>query len=702
MKKIICAAVIAAAALFTVSCTSLLPSPGGDTVTQATIIPSSSQSATAAETGTLEDPSDDERAATGDFSITGPDGADISYSNGVYTIKTAGEYTLCGKLEGRVEVDCAGGEVTLILNGASITSSDGAPIRFVACADATVKSADETYNTVTDGRTGDASLLEGTDENDDAAIYAGSDLKISGKGTLIVASTYDNGIKSKDDLKIKNVTLKVTAPGCALKGNDSVTVESGSLILISTDSDGVKTANSGTSSKGKQQGTVTISGGTVDIYAAKDGISASYDVCIAPEQSCTVNIFTASYAGQEGTAGELYLIVPKSSYSSKKDYYAYFYNEEGGVWRKFEYETMVYSGRSASYYGLLTNVPKDTSSVSFFVVDQGADPASVVSDPTGGETVNVSMNGYLCNSASSGRISGDWVQLGSGGNSEKTAYSSKGIKAANAISIDGGAVTVQSKDDGIHANADKLESGATGAGSVTVNGGTLTLTAADDGIHADGTLCINGGTVNVLDSHEGLEANIVEINGGSTYVYGGDDGINACKGSSSPLVKITGGYLEVTTPSGDTDGIDSNGSITMTGGFVLVKGGSSSGSVAGSIDVDGSITVTGGTVIALGGICEVPGTGSVNVYGSSSTFGAGTYTIKSGDGTEIASFTLGSQYSSCWIASESLQLGGSYVIEKDGSKFAEWTQSSQQEGYVGRGGFGGGGFGPGGGGPGRR
>ena len=42
-----------------------------------------------------------------------------------------------------------------------------------------------------------------------------------------------------------------------------------------------------------------------------------------------------------------------------------------------------------------------------------------------------------------------------------------------------------------------------------------------------------------------------------------------------------------------------------------------------------------------------------------------------------------------------------YVIEKDGSEFDKWTQSSQQQGYTGRGGFGGGGFGPGGG-PGRR
>ena len=93
-----------------------------------------------------------------------------------------------------------------------------------------------------------------------AAIWAACDLKLTGKGTLIVSTDYDNGIKSKDDLSVKNVTLKVTAKGNALKGNDSIEVKSGSLYLVSTVSDGVKTVNSDVSSKGNQRGTITFSG----------------------------------------------------------------------------------------------------------------------------------------------------------------------------------------------------------------------------------------------------------------------------------------------------------------------------------------------------------------------------------------------------------------------------------------------------------
>ena len=75
-------------------------------------------------------------------------------------------------------------------------------------AEVTLKAEKDTYNTVTDLRTGST---EGVEE--DAAIYAACDLKLSGTGTLIVETAFDNGVKSKDDLSVKNLTLKVTAAG---------------------------------------------------------------------------------------------------------------------------------------------------------------------------------------------------------------------------------------------------------------------------------------------------------------------------------------------------------------------------------------------------------------------------------------------------------------------------------------------------------
>ncbi|MBR0158899.1 MAG: carbohydrate-binding domain-containing protein [Clostridia bacterium] len=756
----------------------------------------------ATDTGTdpLADPAREEGAVTGDFVLTDESGAAVAPKGGVYTITAAGNYMATGVLTGgQIVVDLAAAgdedEVKLILSGASITNaanSAGAAVTALTASKLTVEAKEGTYNEIIDVRSAASGSASGAgagtstgagtesgagtatdDEIDDenGAIYAACDLKLSGKGTLIVTTSYDNGIKSKDDLTVKNLTLKVTAPGVALKGNDSVKLESGSLILISTGGDGVKTSSSDISAKGNQRGTVTVSGGQVDIYAAKDGISAAYDAVIG--EGAKVNIFTASYSDYSGgaaaTGSKLYLIVPRSSYSASNDYYAYFYNAggagaasdpvngsvpvsgtgasgsgangsvpvsgtgangsvpvsdegslpAGGVLVKCTYETMVYSGRSASYYGLSLKAPQGYGSVKFFVVKSGVVPdGSNHTASTSGGSVNTSMNAYLISSISGGSISGDWTALTTStpGKSGKTAYSAKGIKAANEVRIDGGSVTVSSGDDGIHANGgDELENGAKGAGSVIINAGSVTITAADDGIHADGTLTVAGGSVNVVKAYEGLEGNVINIAGGSVFVYAQDDGLNACRGAATPLVNITGGYLDVTTQSGDTDGVDSNGNITISGGFTIVKGGSSQGGMAGSVDVDGSIKMTGGTVVALGGICETPSASgsSVNTYVSTgSVFEKGTYSLKDAAGNEILSFSLAAPYYSIWIASDGLTLNGEYsLVAGDGVALLSWKQSSSTVGASGSGwgnpggpgGWGGGSHGgPGGGGHGGR
>ena len=686
------------AALLTAAC----GIPG--TVLSGTVSATETASASAAATpntdstgAALTDPIDDTKVTSDDFKITTKDGA-FTQDGPVCTITAAGEYTLSGLLSnGQIVVDAGDeDEVKLILQNASISCADGAPILVRNAAEVTVKAEADTYNTVSDLRGGSTDGVE-----EDAAIYATCDLKLAGSGTLIVETSFDNGVKSKDDLTVKNLTLKVVAVGNALKGNDSVEIKSGSLILVSTASDGVKTENSDVSSKGKQRGTVTISGGQVDIYAACDGISAAYNVEISDEEACTVNICTASYANADAATGtETYLIVPGSLYSESSGYYAYLYNDDAdaGVWAACTYETMVYSGRTA-YYGLVFRIPDGYRNILFEITENGATPdGSNYAAATTGETVNTAMNGYLITSVSNGVISGDWVKLTEGSSSSsKTTYSSKGIKAENEVVIDGGSIVIRSGDDGIHANGGTaLESGSSGVGNITVNGGSVTITAADDGMHADNALTVNDGTVRITESHEGLEANCITLNGGTVRVYADDDGLNACKGSATPMICINGGYAEIETPSGDTDAIDSNGSVVMTGGTVLVLGGAQMGNMAGSVDVDGTITVTGGTIVALGGICAIPQTGSVNTYVSSGTgFSAGSYRIVDAGGNEIFAFTLSGSFSSCWISSEAFVLNGSYAIEKDGSTLLSWTQSSSTEGATGNyGGFGGfGGFG---------
>mgnify|MGYP005978411919 CR=1 FL=1 len=584
---------------------------------------------------------------TGEFSITSTDGSTITQNDSVYTITQAGEYTVTGLLsEGQIVVNADdNAEITIVLNGTSITRSNGSPIYIKNADNVKIKSEENTYNCIVDARTeADDNSDNSSSENGNAAIYAACDLKLVGKGALSVTGNYNNGIQSKDDISIKNVTIKVNAVNNAIKGNDEVAIESGEIIAISRKGDGIKTSNSSLSTKGKQKGNVIISGGNIDIYAACDGIDAAYGVDVSGDGN--LNIYTDTY----------------SDYS--------------------EAVAADNSGSSASSVG----TPPDMNNTQNNG-NMGNPPDMNNSSSNSGNNRDMKGNFGGGNRAANG-IPGN----NSSGNSSKKSYSTKGIKADSEINISGTAINISSTDDGIHANSDSgvLETGEDGKGIISISGGTITISTGDDGIHADKELNITDGYINVLTSYEGLEAITINISGGQSFVYAADDGINACTGdgTSTPLINITGGYVDVTTGSGDTDGIDSNGSYTQSGGMVFVKGGSSSGQVSGSIDVDGNITITGGTCVALGGICETP-VNSVNAYVFSSvSFNAGSYSVKDSSDNEILSFTLNNSYSNGWICTSALTTNTEYTLYCDGSSLAGWTQSAGTMGSSNAGGFG--------------
>lgn len=580
---------------------------------------------------------------TGEFSITSTDGSTITQNDSVYTITQAGEYTVTGLLsEGQIVVNADdNAEITIVLNGTSITCSNGSPIYIKNADNIKIKSEENTYNSIVDARAeADDNPDNSSSENGNAAIYAACDLKLVGKGALSVTGNYNNGIQSKDDISIKNVTIKVNAVNNAIKGNDEVAIESGEIIAISRKGDGIKTSNSSLSTKGKQKGNVIISGGNIDIYAACDGIDAAYGVDVSGDGN--LNIYTDTY----------------SNYS--------------------EAVAADNSGSSANSVG----TPPD--------MNNAQNNGNMGNPP---DMNNSSSNpGMKGNFGGGNRAANGMPGNNSLGNSSKKSYSTKGIKAESEINISGTAINISSTDDGIHANSDSgvLETGEDGKGIISISGGTITISTGDDGIHADKELNITDGYINVLTSYEGLEAITINISGGQSFVYAADDGINACTGdgTSTPLINITGGYVDVTTGSGDTDGIDSNGSYTQSGGMVFVKGGSSSGQVSGSIDVDGNITITGGTCVALGGICETP-VNSVNDYVFSSvSFNAGSYSVKDSSGNEIISFTLNNSYSNGWICTSALTTNTEYTLYCDGSSLTNWTQSAGTMGASNASGFG--------------
>jgi hypothetical protein len=167
--------------------------------------------------------------------------------------------------------------------------------------------------------------------------------------------------------------------------------------------------------------------------------------------------------------------------------------------------------------------------------------------------------------------------------------SAKGIKSGVGTTITGGTFVLDCADDTIHSD-----------GFITIDGGTFTLATADDAVHADGTVTINGGDITITTSYEGVEGSTIVINDGELDITASDDGINVADGDdgasdTNGTLTIAGGYIVV---DADGDGIDVNGSMVMSNGTVLINGPTSSGD--GAIDYDGSFAISGGFLLAVG------------------------------------------------------------------------------------------------------
>jgi hypothetical protein len=164
------------------------------------------------------------------------------------TITSAGTYKISGSLtDGQIIVAAEGAEVTLILNGVDIHCSSNAPIYVKSAKDTFIVLADNTENSVSDGSTYVFEVV-GEDEPN-AAIFSTSDLKISGEGSLDVYGNYNDGIASKDELKIESGTIIVTSVDDGVRGKDNIVVED-ATITINAGGDGLKSDNQEDAAKG--------------------------------------------------------------------------------------------------------------------------------------------------------------------------------------------------------------------------------------------------------------------------------------------------------------------------------------------------------------------------------------------------------------------------------------------------------------------
>ncbi len=217
-----------------------------------------------------------------------------------------------------------------------------------------------------------------------------------------------------------------------------------------------------------------------------------------------------------------------------------------------------------------------------------------------------------------------------------------------------GTIIIDSADHGIVSKDDLI-----------IESGTITITSAGDGCQANDELIINGGSLEITECTEGLEGTSVTINGGDIAIFSSDDAVNAAGESGDSMtadsecsVTINGGTLDITT---EGDGIDSNGSLTVNGGYITISGPLNSGN--GSLDYAGSTgDQTSGTAI----------------------------TVTDDSGNVIVEFTPSVNYNCVLISSPDLTLSGTYTVT-----CGEFEEEITLENYIFGNGAGGFGFGGG-------
>lgn len=294
-----------------------------------------------------------------------------------------------------------------------------------------------------------------------------------------------------------------------------------------------------------------------------------------------------------------------------------------------------------------------------------------------------------------------------------------GIKGKDYVDILDGTVTVTATKDGIKATNDTDGN----RGWVRLSGGTVNISAGDDGFKAERVLEISGGTLNITESNEGIEAQYINILDGTVNVTSSDDGINAsystttttdststtststtstgtesttatstkqsAQGGQAPsgtmgqppagggaggghgtfevvdaTINITGGTVTVNT---NGDGIDSNGTATLSGGTLIVNGPFTGGNA--SLDTNGDLLLNGTTVTAAnsGDMFEAPSTNSTSGYvkiSNVSNLSAGT-TVQVADssGNVVANYKVtNSSTALILISSSKITKGESYTV----------------------------------------
>lgn len=296
--------------------------------------------------------------------------------------------------------------------------------------------------------------------------------------------------------------------------------------------------------------------------------------------------------------------------------------------------------------------------------------------------------------------------------------SDDGIKSCGTITLDGGNLSITAGDDGIRSDTDIYVNDGVllindcyegiEAKIIEIAGGDITIYPQDDGINANGNSTgmmgmgqggqpmyeamqeETAGQINEpsesaeIAANETAETAELDSNGekpaadtSSALAEQPVDetaSVTAAEATSETeetYVRISGGTIRIVNETAtDADGIDSNGSVYITGGdiYVSLVGNGSNNAIDYGSESNGIAEISGGTLLASGSYnmaesFDSSSTQASIMYNISSGVEAGTLvTLTDASGNVLLSETVECSFTSIILSTPELQVGGTYTL----------------------------------------